>query len=366
MDSETWNALLISLPQSHILQTWQWAKIKSDFGWKPAPTAWRDRQGNLTALAMVLERGLGMSRFSSKLRVMYVPRGPILKDWSEMGLRQQVLIDLRNLARKRRAIFIKIDPEVVIGKGIDGTPNAWTDPLGNEVVLQLKQNGWRFSDEQVQFRNTVMIDLKQSEDDLLAHMKQKTRYNLRLAGRKGVTIRSGSTGDLDMLFHMYAETSLRNGFVIRESNYYHQLWNTFMQAGMLEPLIAEVDHDAVAALMLFHFNGKAWFLHGMSREAHREKMPNYLLQWEAIRRAKDLGCGEYDLWGAPDIFNQADQLWSVYRFKEGFGGEVVRTIGAWDLPINPLYYWLYTRILPKILELMRRRGMTQTKETLAV
>ncbi len=366
MDAITWNSLLTSLPKAHILQTWQWAKVKSQFGWQPTPTVWHDRQGDLTALAMVLERSVSILGFGPQLRVMYVPKGPILKDWSEMGLRKQVLSDLKNLARRRRAIFIKIDPEVVLGKGIDDVPQARPDPLGDEVVSDLTQRGWRYSREQIQFRNTVIIDLTLSEDELLARMKQKTRYNLRLAGRKGVTIRPGSDGDLDMLFHLYAKTSVRDGFVIREADYYQQVWKTFMQADMAEPLIAEVNHEAVAALILFHFNGKAWYLYGMSREAHREKMPNYLLQWEAMRRAKNLGCETYDLWGAPDVFSSGDPLWSVYRFKEGFGGEVVRTIGAWDLPVRPFYYRLYTQVLPRMLDLMRRRGATQTRDFLAV
>ena len=129
---------------------------------------------------------------------------------------------------------------------------------------------------------------------------------------------------------------------------------------MAEPLLAEVDGEPVAGLVVFRFGGRAWYMFGMSREFHRDKMPNYLLQWEAMIRAKDSGCSEYDLWGAPEEFSESDQLWGVYRFKSGLGGEVVRYTGAWDLPLNKLLYRSYTNIMPRVLSMMRSRGKEQT------
>ena len=187
-------------------------------------------------------------------------------------------------------------------------------------------------------------------------MKPKTRYNIRLAERKGVTVRPAGLEDLETLYRMYAETSVRDGFVIRERGYYLAVWQEFMQAGLAEPLIADVEGEPVAAVVVFRFAGRAYYLHGMSRELHRERMPNHLLQWEAMRRARAAGCRVYDLWGAPETFDEADSMWGVFRFKEGLGGLVVRTLGAWDFPASPWLYRLYTRILPRLLDLMRRRG----------
>jgi lipid II:glycine glycyltransferase (peptidoglycan interpeptide bridge formation enzyme) len=133
-----------------------------------------------------------------------------------------------------------------------------------------------------------------------------------------------------------------------------------MQAGMCEPLIAEVDSEPIAGVVIFRFAGRSWFLFGMSINAHREKMPNYLLQWEAMSRSKERGCKVYDMWGAPDVFDESDPMWGVFRFKDGFGGEVVRHIGAWDKPVRPTLYRIYTRLLPRLLDVMRRRGMTRT------
>jgi lipid II:glycine glycyltransferase (peptidoglycan interpeptide bridge formation enzyme) len=268
------------------------------------------------------------------------------------------------------AILIKIDPDVYLGEGIPDQPGSQEYPLGQEVIGNLNERGWSFSNEQVQFRNTVLIDLSPNEDDLLEHMKQKTRYNIRLAERKGVTVRVGTPADWGLLYRMYAQTSLRDGFVIRDENYYHTVWDIFaknkstavVNAPVIEPLIAEVAGEPVAAVMVYRFAGKAWYLSGMSIATHREKMPNYLLQWEAMRRAKAAGCKVYDLWGAPEIFDETDSLWGVYRFKEGLGGKVSRTLGAWDYPTRPVIYRLYTQILPRLLDVMRRRGKERTRQ----
>jgi lipid II:glycine glycyltransferase (peptidoglycan interpeptide bridge formation enzyme) len=140
------------------------------------------------------------------------------------------------------------------------------------------------------------------------------------------------------------------------------VWSTFLEADILSPLIAEVESEPVAGLMLFTFGDRGWYLYGMSRPVHREKMPTYLLQWEAIRIAKGKGCTVYDLWGAPEVFDESDSLWGVYRFKRGLGGQVLRTIGAWDKPLRPLLYALYTQIWPRIMNMLRRRGRAQTRQ----
>jgi lipid II:glycine glycyltransferase (peptidoglycan interpeptide bridge formation enzyme) len=360
MDANSWNALIVSLPGAHILQTWEWGQVKSKFGWRPLHQTWQDVQGHTVAAALVLRRSLLVSGVDLPLRVLYAPKGPLF-DWGDSLLRRRVLKDLADLARKERAIFIKIDPDVCLGIGVPGQTDFQENSLGQVVAEELSATGWHFSNEQIQFRNTMLIDLEPDLDDLLASMKQKTRYNIRLAERKGVTIRKGDQADLSALYQMYAETSIRDGFVIREEEYYRSVWSTFIQAGLAEALIAEVEGEMSAALVIFRFARKAWYLYGMSRTKHRDKMPNHLLQWEAMRRAKENGCTIYDLWGAPDVFDGSDPLLGVYRFKEGFGGQVVRHIGAWDLPVRPVVYRLYTQALPRFLGLMRRRGRDRIK-----
>jgi peptidoglycan pentaglycine glycine transferase (the first glycine) len=360
-----WNVILAGLPEPHLLQTWEWAEVKQKYGWTPRTVVWKDERGLINACALVLEKRVNIGGFSAGFSILYAPRGPVL-DWTNQPLREEVVVDLMNLAKKHRAIFIKIDPEILVGTGIPGTENATNSVDGQTIVEELAAKGWVFSQDQIQFRNTALLDLTGSEEGWLDRMHQKTRYNLRLAQKKGVSIRKGGATDLPLLYRMYAETSLRDGFVIRDPQYYQTLWQTFMDSGMAEPLIAEVDDQPVAGLILFHYGRRAWYLYGMSRDIHREKMPNYLLQWEAMKTARDRGCTTYDLWGAPDTFNEKDSMYGVFRFKDGLGAKVIRSAGAWDFTSRPLFYRLYTEILPRILNVLRRRGKEATRQQISL
>ena len=244
----------------------------------------------------------------------------------------------------RGAIFVKIDPDV----------RADT-PAGEAVIAALTRRGWRPSGEQIQYRNTVVSDLTPSEDDLLAAMKPKWRYNIRLAERKGVVVRDGTAADLPAFYAMYAETGGRDGFLVRPFDYYRAIWERFLADGLGHVLLAEVDGAPVAGLFLFRYGPTAWYFYGASTAQSRDLMPNHALQWAAMRWAKAAGCTRYDWWGAPDVLDESDPMWGVYRFKQGFGGEFTPWIGAWDFPTNRAAYWGYTVAMPKVLDVMRRR-----------
>jgi peptidoglycan pentaglycine glycine transferase (the first glycine) len=346
-DPTHWNRVLESLPCAHILQTWEWGQFKRDtVGWEPERFVFQ-RGDEVIAAAQALTRRTG------PLRVMYVPKGPPL-DYTDTDLRREVLTWLHHHARERGAIFVKIDPDVVAGSGIPGEPDAHETPLGREVVDDLRALGYRFSRDQIQFRNTHQIDLTRSEDDLLAAMKQKTRYNIRLAERKGVTIRPAEPDDLDLLYRLYALTAQRDDFPIRPLDYYRRAWGTFMQAGLAHALVAEYKGRALAHVIIFRFGPRAWYFYGASSDEERQRMPTYALQWAAIQWAKAQGCTVYDLWGAPDDFDDPrDPLAGVHRFKAGLGGQVVRHIGAWDYPARPLLYGTYTVAKPLLVDAMQ-------------
>lgn len=363
-DGHLWNSIVAGLPNSHVLQTAEWSLIKSKFGWQRLAYLWKDSSQSIQAAAMLLARSVSIPFLPRFFRLIYIPRGPLL-DWTDPELREQVLLDLEKISRDLEAVFVKMDPDVRLGTGRLDNQQPARDTNGYAVVEDLRRLGWRYSEEQVQFKNTVLLDLTAGKDDLQSAMKQKTRYNIRLASRKGVTIREGGIMDIPLLYQLYLETSVRDNFVIREQAYYQQLWSTFMSAGMAQAYIAEVNGKAVAGLIVFKFASKAWFLFGMSGSNDREKMPNYLLQWEAITRLKANGCKVYDLWGAPDEFADTDPLWGVYRFKEGLGGITVRHIGAWDLPLSQVKYNLYSRVLPTLLDWMRWRGKASARRMLS-
>jgi lipid II:glycine glycyltransferase (peptidoglycan interpeptide bridge formation enzyme) len=413
VEGNLWNSLISSLPNPHFLQTYEWDQVKAKYGWQALYAVW-DSDGRWKveseppllsafqspiAAALILKRTIPMGGMSARLSILYAPKGPLL-DWTNEALRTRVLDDLQTFAKKEGAIFLKIDPDVVLGTGVPARENDVIEAHGQTVMSEIKQRGWRYSSDQIQFRNTVLIDLTLSQEELLARMKQKTRYNIRISEKKGVAWRIGTSEDFGLLYRMYADTSVRDGFVIRDEEYYKTVWTTFIantqspvanlqsfnspitnsrevsptwrhgdtspwdQLPFAEPLIAEVKHEPVAAIFVFYFAGRAYYVYGMSRDAHREKMPSYLLQWEAMKRAKARGCSVYDLWGAPDKFDESDSMWSVYRFKEGLGGKVVRTLGAWDFAPNAFWYKLYSEIIPRLLDVMRSRGKARTKESI--
>ena len=186
-------------------------------------------------------------------------------------------------------------------------------------------------------------------------MKPKTRYNVRLGSKKGVSIRLGGVEDVDALYAMYDETARRDGFIIRPIDYYRDAWSSLILAKLAQPLIAEIDGEAVAGLIAFRFGSRAWDMYGMSRDAHRDKMPNHLLQWEAIRWARSMGCTVYDWWGAPNELSESDPMWGVYRFKEGFGGKLTAHVGADDFAVSKPWYWVYSVAMPRVLDVMRGR-----------
>jgi peptidoglycan pentaglycine glycine transferase (the first glycine) len=357
-DATSWNQLLCQELDGRLLQSWEWGQFKERYGWKADYLSWKNDRGEVVAAALLLKRTV-LSRFS----ILYCPRGPILA-WSNEELRSTILSELQKHAASEGTIFIKIDPDIVLGSVQPDPSHATWNHLGEQIASNMKQLGWRPSDEQIQFRNSMYLDLKPSIDELLNGMKPKTRYNIRLAKRRGVIVRRGGYQDLDLLYRMYAVTSLRDGFTIRDQAYYQDAWGTFMKSGMAQPFLAEVDGEPVGGIIIFHYGKMAIYMYGMSLEVHREKMPNHILQWEAIKWAKEMGYAIYDFWGAPDTFTEEDPMWGVYRFKSGFGAEVVRTLGAWDHVQRPVLYKTYSVILPKILTMMRRRGRTLTSQSL--
>ena len=350
-NQEAWNTALGTIDGGHLLQSWQWGELKSKYGWKPARILWIDDSQTPIAAAQLLFRTT-----TGNLTIAYCPRGPIL-NWQDPVLYSQVLSDLADHASQHGAIFVKMDPEIPIDDGHEIQEQDKANLL-RESWLDL---GWRESQEQIQFRNTFILKLEADEETLLANMKQKTRYNVRLSARRGVVIRRGDLEDLDLLFQLYAETSIRDGFVIRDPAYYGDAWGSFIQDGLAQPLIAEVEDEPVAAIIIYRFGKTAYYLYGMSRALHRDKMPNHLLQWEAIRWSKEAGCQVYDFWGAPDRVDPNEPMYGVYRFKEGFGAQFVQTIGAWDFPIKSLQYRLYKNLMPSILSVMRSFGRARTR-----
>ena len=324
-----WNEQ-VAAAGGHILQSWAWGELKSRFGWRV------QRIAAAGALAQILFRPLpgGMGT------IAYVPKGP-LADYGDPHALQALLDAIEPVARQERAICLKIEPDLEEAESLTG---------------QLLAFGFRPSPQEIQPRRTILVDLTSDPEELLRRMKQKTRYNIRLSARKGVTVRAGSEADLASFYEMMEKTASRDGFGIHTESYYRAAHHLFVPSGQGRLLLAEYEGQLLAGLVVLGFGGgercgTACYMYGASSDEHRNLMPTYLLQWEAMLWAREQGCQDYDLWGVPDqdeatledeFTQRSDGLWGVYRFKRGFGGRLVRTAGAWDLVYAPLRYRLYS------------------------
>jgi lipid II:glycine glycyltransferase (peptidoglycan interpeptide bridge formation enzyme) len=261
------------------------------------------------------------------LAVGYVPRGPLLRQADDPDAWAGVLAGLEAWARARRLVLLKIDPDVPAAA--TAVEDAW------------RARGWISSAEQIQFPNTMESDLSGGPEALLAAMKPKTRYNIRLAERRGVTIRAGTTDDLPAFFALYAETARRNDFAIRVPEYYIDAASHFLAAGDAALLLAEREGRLLSGVVPVAYGPTTWYLYGASADEGREHMASYLAQWASLEWAVARGCRRYDWWGGPTGLDPSDPLWGVYRFKDGFGARWVRQLGAWDYAPSPLLHRLY-------------------------
>jgi lipid II:glycine glycyltransferase (peptidoglycan interpeptide bridge formation enzyme) len=344
---QEWNTALSTFAHAHILQTWEWGEFKRvTTGWQPLRLAFK-RHNALVGMVSLGVRSVG------GLKLMYAPKG-FVTYFEDATLVDEILHFLQRYARRNPTVWLKIDPDVVLATGLPNTDEDTSNPVGYDLQQALLARKWRFSDDQVQFRNSLCIDLTQSEDDILANMSQNTRRKVRTGEKKGVSIRRATLDDLPLLYALYQQTGERDAFLIRPFSYYQRAWHDFMQADLAHALIAEHEGQAIAHVILFHFGRKCWYFYGASSNTARETMPNYALQWEAMRWAKSQGYAVYDMWGAPNVFDESDSMWGVYEFKRGFRGVVTRHIGAWDYaPYAPLY-WAYTRAVPTLRAWLRR------------
>ncbi len=327
-----WNTALEALPEACVLQAYQWGQLKSDFGWSVA------RHASPAGMAQVLFRRTPVGTLA------YIPRGPLPADGESHRDPASLLEEIHALCRSRRAFALKIEP-------------PWPDsPKRSAALADL---GFRPASQSVQPRSTVLVDLHADDDGILGRMKPKTRYNIRLAARKGVTVREGTAADLPAFGDLMRITGARDGFAVHSADYYRVAFDLFAPSGMAALLLAEADSEVLAAIMVMAFGETAYYLFGASSDRRRNLMPTYAVQWAGIKWAKGRGCRHYDLWGIPDEVGRnpaphlegeverADGLWGVWRFKRGFGGEVRRYTGAWDYPYRPLAYAAY-RVLYRL------------------
>ncbi|MCU0463790.1 MAG: peptidoglycan bridge formation glycyltransferase FemA/FemB family protein [Anaerolineae bacterium] len=332
-----WDEFVRAQPNAHLLQLSAWGGLKSAFGWAAERVALADGSGKIRAGAQVLYKA-----FPGKLFYLaYVPMGGYVSDDSEWPVLWSAV---RAAALRRRATFIKWEPGLFLGDDQPPQPEAM---------------GFRLSPQTVQPPRTVAIDIRDDEQVILARMNQGTRRKIRQSQKAGIRYVEASAADAVRFAALMQQTGERNGFGVHGANYYRMAHALFTPRDAAL-VLAEHEGDLLAGVFVASVDGgegrQAYYLYGASSDLKRDLMASYGVQWAAIQWARARGCAWYDLWGIPDeeeatleeqFQARDDGLWGVYGFKRGWGGQVVRGLGAWDKPIITPFYALYRWMLSR-------------------
>lgn len=333
-----WDAFVNEHPQGHLLQSWGWGELKAGANWQPSRLAlWDGQHERIIAAAQVLRRTV--AHLPARLgHLAYIPKGPVL-DWTARtddgsSLARLFLHRLRDSLRHQGALALQLEPNLEM-----------ETPTGQAALLHLKELGLHAT-RAVQPLRTIVLDVRPDETTLMAHMKEKWRYNLRLARRKGVEVRTAQTlADLQAWYALLQTTGQRDQFGIHTFTYYRKAWELLAERQQARLFLAYAQEELLAGIFVSLLAGEAIYLYGASSNSQRNLMPNYLLQWEAIRWARLAGARSYDFWGIPATDESDEALAGVYRFKSGWGGRVVRLLGNYEDIYHPLAISAARRLL---------------------
>jgi peptidoglycan pentaglycine glycine transferase (the first glycine) len=322
-----WDEFVASSLCCNITQSYEWGELAPHLGGEALRVGVVDDAGRLcAAILIIVSRAPVLNR-----TYFYAPRGPVIDDPSSPAM--TVLLNyVRAEARKRNAFMLKVEPSVADGD------TAWLTALGRQ--------GFRANPYATHVRHEWVLDIRPEEKALLSGMKEKWRYNIRLAGRKGIAVRRGEGQvDLDTFYNIYETTSERDQFFIHNKAHYEDVMRLFGEGDRVALFLAEYEGKAVAGTIVVCVGNWSWYMYGASSNEHRERMPNHLLQWTGMQWAKSKGCWYYNFRGIPDVLEEGQELWGVYLFKRGFGGYALRFLETHDLVYQPLVYEAYRKLL---------------------
>jgi peptidoglycan pentaglycine glycine transferase (the first glycine) len=328
-----WDDAAARSPWGHVLQSSIWAAVRERQGWRAEYV----RIGDPLPVALVLWKDAPLGQ-----RIAYVPRGPIVAPGDSAGLRR-ALLRLADLARERRAVFLKVDPE--LESGFAGEP--------------LDGAGFVRSSQDIQpVLATLVLDLGPDEDALLAATDKDTRWSVRQGPKRGVSVREVSEDrDLRAFYDLYALTGQRAEFITRTWDYYRSIWRALIDARLATLRLAYVDDAPVAGALTWRCGERAVYQTGATNDAARKSHAAYTLLWECIIGAKREGARRFDLGGIPiDVERKDDPMYGPYLFKRGFGGVTRRWVGAHDAVPRSLAYRAYLLAEPAYTAALRLVG----------
>ncbi|MFR5682947.1 MAG: lipid II:glycine glycyltransferase FemX [Clostridia bacterium] len=341
-NKEKYTKFLESHPRCNFQQSLEWGKVKD--AWTNEVVLAEDENGNIIGSLSVLIRKIPI--FGN---LMYSSRGPVCDIHDEKVL-AQLTEGLKELAKKYHAFVLKIEPDI---KSDDQEFRALALKLGYKI----KDDAKDFSEE-IQPRYVFRLQIKgKTEDEVFANFHQKTRYNIRLATKKGVTVKEGTKEDLKDFHKIMVETGARDGFIIRPLEYFEKMYDNLAPEHM-KVLMAYYEGKPISGVIPIMYGNKTWYLYGASSNEYRNVMPNYLLQWEMIKIAISRGDDIYDLRGVSGVVDESHPQYGLYRFKKGFGAEFTEFLGEIYIPFKPLTYKMY-KIAEKVFRKLRalKRGV---------
>lgn len=304
---------------NHILQSWQWGEFRQKEGKKIIRLITKSKN-HFKSYQLTLHKVPFINWFIGYMPRCHIPTKDVLNFLISIGHTMQLA-------------FIKIEPDTLVE---DSNSSEFKQFISNPNIIPSKKA--------IFAANTFLIDLTQSENELLAKMHPKTRYNIRLAAKLGVKV-SEYTDEksFNCFLKLQRETAKRQGFYIHPDRYYQLLWQTLKPYKMIHLLIAKHNNEPLAAWLLFRFKDKIYYPYGGSSNKNKHLMASNLLAWEVILFGKKLGCKTFDFWGAlPKNASTSNKWYGFHRFKAGYGGNLINYVGSFDLIINKQKYQLLT------------------------
>jgi lipid II:glycine glycyltransferase (peptidoglycan interpeptide bridge formation enzyme) len=306
LGAQAWDELVLAQPEGNLLQSWTWGELQSRFGWRVERLAFHEGRSGVCSLQRSATLYPGGA-------VYYVPRGPVVVERERL----LALDELERRASGGRGLILRVEP------------NA---PVGDDWPAFFEGRGF-VKGKPVQPEATRLLRIDLDPESLKAAFKPKTRYNLNLAEKKGVTVRASR--DVATFARLAADTGKRQGIHLPGVAYYQSALELFGASDSVRLYLADHEGETLGGIMVFRFGKTAYYLFGGSSDSKRELMPNYLLHWQAILDFKALGCDTYDWWGIPEEPAPDHPWFGLYRFKTGFGGETVRYIGLYEQVLRP-------------------------------
>lgn len=312
--------------KSHFLQSPEWAKVKSN--WKNEMIIVRDDEGKIEGTMSILLRRIPvLNRY-----MMYAPRGFVC-DFHNKEILKKLTDEANKIAKKYKAFIFRLDPDIEKG-----------DKVFEDIIKELgykQKKNIKSTRKIIQPKIISRITLTgKTEEELLNSFSQKHRYNVRLAKRKGITLRDGTREDLPKFYEIMKVTETRDEFYVRPLSYFEKIWDA-MSPNHIRLIFAEYEGEPISAVLPVKYGNKVWYLYGGSTNKHRNLMPNYLLQFEMMKWGIESGCDIYDFRGVSGIVSEDHPQHGIYIFKKGFNGDIIELVDEMYVVYNPFVNTLF-------------------------